>query len=318
MQTLLLIAPVFAVMVTGFVSVRLGIVPRNIAGYLIGFVYHVALPALMFRIVAEAPLASLLNGPFWLAYGGGTLVLLAVVRVAAAPLLGDTSVERTLNALGAAATNTGFVALPILHSLFGAKGVPPAAISNLFMAAVFFPVGLAMLSLSDRAAGLPSASRFAREVLLSPLVWPTLLGVVFAVTDLSVAKIADDYLAILSAALTPCALFAVGASLDLGAIAQDRLRLTLITVLKLIALPALVLGIGVASDMPGFVVITAVICACVPTAKTVYFLAEEHHAGEKTAAAVISTTTLFSVVTITGWIVLLHQLYPEGFSRAGG
>ena len=41
--------------------------------------------------------------------------------------------------MAAAMTNTGFVALPILHSIYGQPAVLPAAVATIFVAAVMFP-----------------------------------------------------------------------------------------------------------------------------------------------------------------------------------
>ncbi len=39
-------------------------------------------------------------------------------------------------------TNTGFVALPILHAIYRQPAVLPAAIATVFVAAVMFPVNV--------------------------------------------------------------------------------------------------------------------------------------------------------------------------------
>lgn len=314
MEILALVVPVFAVMITGYAMVRLGILPASIAAPLVQFVYRVSLPALMFRIVAEDSLSSILDWTFWLAFGGGTLALLVVVRLAAGRWLGDGAGQRAILSLSAVQTNTGFVALPILHSLFGAAGVPPAAVANIIIAAVFFPIGVAMLVSARGAAGMGTSwTAVARGVILSPLVWPTLLGLVFAGFAIPVPAIADDFLAILAAALTPCALFAIGASLDLSAIRHDIGRIAALTVVKLAVLPALVLALAHSLAMAPFSIIAVTICAAVPTAKSVYFLAEEYDVAKRDAAAVISATTLVSVLSLSLWLIALAELYPNAF-----
>ena len=54
--------------------------------------------------------------------------------------------------------------------------------------------------------------------------------------------------------------------------------------------------------------ITAVVCAAVPTAKTVYILAGEYKVEEALVAATVSITTLLSVVTLLGWLYALSAL----------
>jgi malonate transporter and related proteins len=48
-----------------------------------------------------------------------------------------------------------------------------------------------------------------------------------------------------------------------------------------------------------------VVCAAVPTAKTVYILAGEYKVEEPLVAATVSITTLLSVPTLLIWLTLL-------------
>jgi malonate transporter len=54
--------------------------------------------------------------------------------------------------------------------------------------------------------------------------------------------------------------------------------------------------------------IAAVICAAVPTAKTVYILAGEYHCEEMMVASTVSLTTLTSVISLVVWLYALSGL----------
>jgi len=315
MDVLALILPVFGVVVLGYVSVKSGMVPETIAGPLVQFVYHICLPALMFHIVAGDPIESLLNWPFWIAFGGGSLLVLGLVALFGWRWLGTTFAERAILAFTAVQTNTGFVALPILHVVFGRKGVPPAAIANLIIAAVMFPM---LATIMEATRSRPASERkpvwrLVREVFLSPMVWPTVLGFIFAAFAIPVPKPLNAFLVILGSALAPCALFAIGASIDLEYILHDVRRIVVLSGVKLLALPLVVFAIARAIGMDPFFVVAATVCASVPTAKNVYFLACEYQVGEKRAAAMISATTVAAVASITLWIIILAALYPPAF-----
>ena len=51
--------------------------------------------------------------------------------------------------------------------------------------------------------------------------------------------------------------------------------------------------------------IAAVICAAVPTAKTVYILAGAYRREEHLVAATVSVTTLVSVLSLLVWLTVL-------------
>jgi hypothetical protein len=53
--------------------------------------------------------------------------------------------------------------------------------------------------------------------------------------------------------------------------------------------------------------VAAVICAAVPTGKTAYILAVEYDVEKAMVGAVISMSTLFSIVTMIFWLYVIHR-----------
>jgi hypothetical protein len=77
-------------------------------------------------------------------------------------------------------------------------------------------------------------------------------------------------------------------------------------------MPLIVFGLAVALRLEPLYLIAAVICAAVPTAKTVYILAGEYRCEEPLVAATVSMTTLWSIGTLIIWIYALAGFAPPG------
>ena len=75
-------------------------------------------------------------------------------------------------------------------------------------------------------------------------------------------------------------------------------------------MPLIVLSLSIALRLKSLSLIAAVVCAAVPTAKTVYILSGEYHCEEATVAATISLTTLCSIGTLIVWISVLSRFFP--------
>ena len=69
-----LVLPVFAVIVTGWMVGRFEILPRSLADGLVQFAYYIAMPALLFGVVAKEPVAAMLDLPFLASFGGASLI----------------------------------------------------------------------------------------------------------------------------------------------------------------------------------------------------------------------------------------------------
>src|SRR3954454_11530469 len=139
-----LVLPVFAIIVTVCLAVCLGYISRSLADGLVHFAYNVAMPALLFVTIAQEPARNLLEWRFLLAFGGGSILCFALVFLAGRAGWGRDLASSTIYGMRAAMTNTGFVALPILHSLYGQPAVLPAAVATIFVAAVMFPVSVVL------------------------------------------------------------------------------------------------------------------------------------------------------------------------------
>src|SRR6185369_8775517 len=151
MQVADLVLPVFAIIVTGWLAGWLGYISRSLADGLVHFAYNVAMPALLFVTIAQEPARNLLEWRFLLAFGGGSTICFALVFLAARLGWKRDLASSTTYGMTAAMTNTGFVALPILHAIYGQPAVLPAAVATVFVAAVMFPATVVLLE-SDRGS----------------------------------------------------------------------------------------------------------------------------------------------------------------------
>jgi malonate transporter len=307
MQIADLVLPVFGVIVTGWLLGAIGYVPRALAESLIQFAYRVAMPGLLFVTIAQEPAEALFAWRFLLAFGGGSLICFALVFVPMVLRAGSGLGHSAMCGVAASMTNTGFVALPILRAVYGPPAVLPAAIATVFVAAVMFPIAVVLLEMDakDGQGSHHSALKLARHILLDPMVLPTLLGLGWAMLGLRLPGPVADYMNIFADALTACALFAIGLGLSLGELRANAGASAVLAIVKLLVMPLIVFGLALALQIDPLYRIAAVICAAVPTAKTVYILAGAYHRDEPLIAATVSITTLFSVLTLLVWLTVL-------------
>ena len=184
MQVAGLVLPVFAVIVTGWLAGWLGYISRSLADGLVHFAYNVAMPALLIVTIAQEPARHLLEWRFLLAFGGGSMVCFALVFCAVRAVWGRGHASCTMYGMTAAMTNTGFVALPILHSIYGQPAVLPAAVATIFVAVVMFPLTVVLLETDGGVARGPSAATVVKQIVLNPMVVSTLIGLAWAIAGL--------------------------------------------------------------------------------------------------------------------------------------
>jgi malonate transporter and related proteins len=305
-----LILPVFAVILTGGIVGYTGYLPRALSDALIRFAYNIAMPALLIMTIAQEPGHSLINWRFLVAFGAGSFLCFILV-FGIISIRGSRSLaSRTMYGMTASMTNTGFVALPVLQAIYGQRAVLPAAIATVFVAVVMFPVAVILLEVGQRdARGSRTAPMVTvKHIVLNPLVISTVIGMLLSAFGVRLPGPVTAYLDIMADALTPCALFAIGLGLSIDGLRANLGRASLLSAVKLVIMPMIVYGLCVLLGLDPLYTIAAVVCAAVPTAKTVYILAGEYHCEETMVASTVSMTTLASVVSLVVWLYALSGL----------
>jgi malonate transporter and related proteins len=302
-----LVLPVFAVILSGWLAGASGYLPRSLSGPLIQFAYNVAMPALVFLTIAEERLEALLEWGFIAAFGGGSLLCFGLTYAAARIWWHRGAGASALIAASAAMTNTGFVALPVLYALYGARGVLAAAVATVLVAVLMFPPLIWSLE-RDRAvgSGRRGAGTLIRMTLVNPLIVSTVLGLGWSLSGLPLPTPLGDFARIFGDTLTGCALFSIGLGFSLSGLRHDwRATLTL-SFVKLVVVPGVAWIVAGLCGLSAFQTLAAVICAGVPTAKTAYVLAGEYGVEHDLVASTVSVTTLLSVVTLLAWLYVLQ------------
>jgi malonate transporter and related proteins len=147
---------------------------------------------------------NLLEWRFLLAFGGGSMLCFALVFLPVRTGGGRDLATSTIYGMTAAMTNTGFIALPILHSIHGQPAVLPAAVATVFVAVVMFP--LTVILLESKGHGVARTFLPVKQIVLNPLVLSTSIGLAWAIAGWPIPTPIATYLNLLAAALTPRAL----------------------------------------------------------------------------------------------------------------
>lgn len=291
---LIALLPVILIVALGqLLSVRRWIAPEAFRA-VDRLAYLVLLPALIVRALAGAEFET---APW-------TMVL---TLVAAQVLLG---------AVGLAARGWPGMAGPAVGTIIQSNVRWNTIIALSLGAILFGDEGLALVSLAA-AAMIPAANVLSVYALTAhaerppgtkprpllaltrnPLVIACVIGIALAAFRIELPGALDATLAVLANAAIAVGLLSAGAGVDLKALTRAGLRTLSWSLVRLIGLPALVLGIGLMIGLTGLPLAIALICAATPTAANSYVLARELGGDTTLAANLIAVQTVLSGVTL--------------------
>jgi len=296
------VVPLFAVIFLGFGAGRRGLLTDTGIRELNTFVLYIALPPLLFRAMARAPLEGFSDFRGLGAYIGVEVVVFLLAIGLGRIWLRRPGGEVVVQGFGAIFANGVFITLPLIQSLYGEAGLLPVLLIITWDGIAVFVVGIVLME-SVAEQGRASAQAVARSVFTHPVIMALLAGLVYGLLDGPIPAVVDKTLVLLGQATAPGALFGLGAALSLQPIARDHRPLAVMVVLKLLLHPLLLwLLLTRLDDLPPLWLEVAVINAAMPCGAMVYVLAQRYSAGVALASAAVLTSTLLGLFTVSGWL----------------
>ncbi len=297
--------PFFAVIGLGYGAGRLRMFPPEATAWLTKFVFYFALLAMLFRLTVNLSLAEIWNPVFAAAYlaatGGLYAALFALSRLRGVPMA-----EATIEAQAGTIGNTGFLGIPMLALLLGPASTGPL-LMVLTLDTIVFSSLVTLLITASRGGrpGMAALGPLALGLAKNPMIVSMVAGFLWSGLGVPVPGAMDETLKLLGSAATPCALFAIGASLA-GRSAERPAVAAWLAASKLILHPAAValmaLVVFPVAPQAAGVMIAA---AALPVAGNIYILAHHYGVAPQRVSTAILMSTAASILTlplIIAWV----------------
>ena len=307
-STIEILLPVFGLIAAGFLCRRRGVLGPAAASELNRFVVWLALPALLFQIMAHASWHQLYQ-PAFVATFALTCALVFAGVLACRLFAGRGLADASIDAIAASYPNTGYLGFPLCLLAFGTDSLTPTTIATILVACVLFAGAIVLIEIGLQAEARRRSLviKVGASLLRNPLVVAPALGAVFPLCGLTMPAAADTFLKLLGGAASPCALVALGLFLasERQSSAKDTGAAALLVGLKLILQPAVtwVLATSVFGLTP-LLTHTAVLLAALPTGTGPFMLAEFYRREAAITSNVVLASTVVSIATISAYLTV--------------
>ncbi|MEE4450154.1 AEC family transporter [Novosphingobium resinovorum] len=303
-----IVLPIFSLIFAGWLVRRIGVMGPQASGELNRFVVYLALPALLFEIVAKSDWGTLWQPHFVAVFTVSTLAIFALTVLLHARRAGFEADGPVLG-LAAAYPNTGFLGFPLLLAALGPASKALTLIATIIVACVLFAGAIVLIEIRLHVGSHPLrvAAKVGRSLATNPLIVAPVIACFFPATGLAVPAPLGAFLKLLGAAASPAAL--VGLGLFLGEKREAAQGTGLLTAglvtLKLVVQPALAWLLAVTLfplDPPARH--AAVLLAMLPTGTGPFMLAEFYRREASVTARVILISTILSILTVSAYLAV--------------
>lgn len=279
LQQILLCMPLFILIALGWMLVRWRKWPASISEALNLFVFKVALPAMLFRLMTDFSKSPPVDARLLLAFFGGCLIVFVIGRLVAARLFRLDGVSGSVFALGGIFSNNVMIGLPIATVMLGEEAIPSVALVLVFNGLILWTlVTVSIEWVKHGALNLKGFGKTAVNVLKNPLIIAILTGTLFSLTGFTLPNMVEQPIAMLGQIGVPLALIALGMSLAAYEIKEGLRESYAICVLKLIVQPLVIWALAVLLGLPPLESKVVVLLGSMSVGINVYLMSQQFNA----------------------------------------
>jgi len=220
--------------------------------------------------------------------------LMIIITQLAFKRVKDDNLRRIMR-YGSVYSNAGFMGIPLTSSLFGATGVFYAVASLAAFNIFSWTHGISLFT------GKQGSRRDnVKQIVLNPNIIAIIAGLMIFITSFQLPTIANSAITYVSSINTPLSMIVIGNSLADVKLNRETLdkRLWWVLLLRNLIFPYLAIVVLQLLGISGVPLYTTVLMAACPVAGIVVLFSLKVHGNPGPAVALMSISTILSVVTI--------------------
>lgn len=294
-----LTAPLFALVAVGYALVAWGGWPQAAADALTRFVFAIAVPVLLFRLMSGFSRLPPVDLRVLVAFFGGCIVVFGIARGVAFAAFRMDGAAQSIFALGTIFSNNVLLGIPLAKLTLGEAAMPAFSLVLVFNALLLWT--LCTVSVEWARHGEFSAAgigQTAREVITNPIVAGILGGTAWSYTGWTLPTVIDETMGLVSQAAVPLSLIALGMGLAEYGVRAGWRESVAITGLKLVLQPLTVFALARLLRLPARETQAIVLMAALPVGANVYLMSRQFGTlGGPIATSLVLSTALASATT---------------------
>ncbi len=328
-------APIFALMVLGYLFRKLGLIDEKAAGWMNKFVFKIALPVLVFKDLASQDFAGTWNGKFVLFCFIVTSVSIAVIALFSKVVVKDRG-KRGEFIQSSYRSSAALLGIAFIHNIYGdaASGMGPLMILGSVPLYNIFAVIVLMLTADDRDKKKSTENELAKSsmagkekaagkttqgqsallkktlygIVTNPIILGIAIGFLWSLIRIPQPKIFQTIVTDIAGLATPLGLMSMGATFEFRKAIGDIKPALVAALIKLLALPAIFLPIAVVLGFAGEQIVAILVMLGSATTVSCYIMAKSMGHEGTLSSSVIMLTTFGCSFSLTLWLFVLRSL----------
>lgn len=307
--------PLMAMMLTGFVLQKKGLLSEEVSVKMNKVVFRVFLPCMLFKNIYTSNIEGGFNWKislFAVVFITGTFLVLTFLI----PLFVKDNRKRSVMLQGCFRSNFVIYGLPVTISLLGETNAGITAI----LISVVVPLYnlLAILSFQIFGDTKLNIKNFLIGIVKNPLIITSLVGIVCLLLRLNsqswfgfnfaLPDCITDTISKLGSVTTPLSFVLLGTTFKFDSVRKNTAILLATSAVRLVIMPVIGISIATLCGFRGVDFVALLVMLSTPNAVSSYTMAQEYNADYTLAGEIVVFTTIMSIVSMFFIIFVSKQL----------
>ena len=301
------IAPIFLMMLVGYVIKRTGLASKATLDGINKLVFKVFLPTLLFYNIYST---KSLSGFDWklpvfmvvsvlIVFAIGSLVVLFISKE---------NEKRSVILQSLFRSNFAILGIPLINSICGNKVSGLASLMVAIVVPLFNILAVASFLIFGKGGNSFSIKSFLKGLVTNPLIIGCVLGLVFYGAGIKLPHILEKAVADVSKITTPLSIIVLGAGFTVPALKNYYKEVILSVGARLIIVPILMVSAAILCGFRGETLACLLIASGAPAAVSSYSTAQVMGGDGELAAQIVVVSSALCIFTLFVWIYALSSL----------
>lgn len=297
-QYFLLSAPLFGIVLAGYVIALWRHWRRNWTHFATKLVFAAVLPAMLFHMMSDLSALPAVDARLLIAFFGGCLLVFFIGRWMATRLFRLDGVAQSVFALGGIFSNNVLLGLPIAKLTLGPAALPSVALVLVFNSLTLWTlVSVSVEWARHGSFTIRGFGKTALRVITNPIVASIVGGTLFGLSGVTMPAIINTALTGVAQLAAPAALLVLGMGLAEYGIRREWRQSVTVCTLKLLIQPLVVWALAAALGLPPMETQVVVLLASMAVGANVYLMAVQFQTLQGTIASSLVLSTALAALT---------------------
>ena len=308
---------VFTLIAIGYGVAALRVLKPETGEGLTDFVFTIAVPLLLFRILATAKFEYGVPWLLWVTYFTSVLVTWSSAHGIIRTGFGRDARSGVVAGVSAGFSNLVLLGIPFMSGVYGEDGLAMLSQIVSIHMPIMMGASVILFEWALKRDGVSTESKtpvdlvtgFFRQLFSNPLILGIIGGFLVRVSGLDIPAVADRVIVSLSGVAGPLALFAMGVSLRGYGIRGQVPQAISLVVLKLMLMPAVALGMALLLGLPELQAKVVVAAASLPSGVNSWLIASRLGTGQRVASTSMTLGTAVAAATTGLWLLIADAVF---------